>query len=633
MRKLWSIAVVLCLAGTAITAGPSEAPYYLALAKVQADEGRYSKALESFAKAVALAPEDVYIRLELAELLLRLGRVEEAADEANTARRLAPEDLDVLKVSSRTHLRLAESSVESLSLAKESLQELQRRAPGEIDSLVSLGQIYLGESDFAGAAEVFRQALEQRPSHRGIHSLLVEALLRSGQTTEAEVVLQEALAIDPEFTRARLKLADLQSERGDHLAAARSLERAAISDPSDTEIRRRFGLELYRAGDVQGALEAVEKALEDDPADFAALYLKGLTLTALGRHEEAADLLRGLRERRPESLDLALLQARVLERQELNSEAAEVLLSVEELLRANGDDAGANRARLESAALFSRNHRWDAVVEMVEPLVQQASGEEEEIDLLLLYAEALVGLDRVDEALALLRENSVAGPRGIRVTAKLAEILFEVGRGAEAEEVVQALAADGDLDSLSLAAEVYQRAARYSQAIPVLQQALERRPKSIQLLFWLGASFERSGQQTSAAQVFEELLSIEPEFAPALNYLGYMWAEGGQNLERALDLVRQAVALDPDNGAYADSLGWAHFQLGNYEEARDHLERAAQLIGEDAVVFEHLGDLYMVLKQLDEAGGYYQRALALEAENAEQVQQKLERLRQQLPSQ
>jgi len=125
---------------------------------------------------------------------------------------------------------------------------------------------------------------------------------------------------------------------------------------------------------------------------------------------------------------------------------------------------------------------------------------------------------------------------------------------------------------------------------------------------------------------FEDLLEVEPDFAPALNYLGYMWAEQGENLDQALVLVRQAVTLDPDNGAYADSLGWTHFQLGQYEEAQDHLERAVELVGDDAIVFEHLGDLYEALGRLDEARELYRRALALEAENAEEVRRKLEGL-------
>jgi tetratricopeptide (TPR) repeat protein len=105
-----------------------------------------------------------------------------------------------------------------------------------------------------------------------------------------------------------------------------------------------------------------------------------------------------------------------------------------------------------------------------------------------------------------------------------------------------------------------------------------------------------------------------------------MWADQGENLDEALALVQQAVALEPGNGAYIDSLGWAYFQLGQYDRARDYLERAAMLVGDDAIVLEHLGDLYSVLGEIDEARSAYERSLALEADNAGQVRQKLDRL-------
>ena len=244
----------------------------------------------------------------------------------------------------------------------------------------------------------------------------------------------------------------------------------------------------------------------------------------------------------------------------------------------------------------------------------------------MLHAEALAQLGRQSEALEILVRKKLEDPSDFQVAAKRAQILFDLGRQAEARAELEELTAVDDLESLSLAAEIFQRNELYAESIPVLERALELRPRAVRLLFWLGAALERSDQQDVAAGVFEKLLGIEPQFAPALNYLGYMWAEEGQNLQRALDLVRQAVALEPDNGAYADSLGWAHFRLGNYEEARNHLERAARLVGEDAVVFEHLGDLYVVLGRPDDAGDFYRRALALEDDNAAEVQRKLERL-------
>ena len=91
------------------------------------------------------------------------------------------------------------------------------------------------------------------------------------------------------------------------------------------------------------------------------------------------------------------------------------------------------------------------------------------------------------------------------------------------------------------------------------------------------------------------MLTLQPENSHALNYLGYMWADNGENLEQALELIRRAVDLDPNNGAFVDSLGWALFRLGEFEQARRHLERANQLVPRDSTILEHLGDVYVAL--------------------------------------
>ena len=105
-----------------------------------------------------------------------------------------------------------------------------------------------------------------------------------------------------------------------------------------------------------------------------------------------------------------------------------------------------------------------------------------------------------------------------------------------------------------------------------------------------------------------------------------MWAERGENLEEARELVQQAVALEPNNGAYVDSLGWAHYQLGDLDEAKRYLERAAELIPDDAVIFEHLGDVYLELGDASKAREVYEKALELGSENAGEVESKLRSL-------
>ena len=77
-----------------------------------------------------------------------------------------------------------------------------------------------------------------------------------------------------------------------------------------------------------------------------------------------------------------------------------------------------------------------------------------------------------------------------------------------------------------------------------------------------------------------------------LNYLGYSWVDMGMHLDKALDMIRKAVELRPQDGYIVDSLGWAYFKLGRYDEAVKELEKAIQLQPEDPTINDHLGDAY-----------------------------------------
>ena len=86
-----------------------------------------------------------------------------------------------------------------------------------------------------------------------------------------------------------------------------------------------------------------------------------------------------------------------------------------------------------------------------------------------------------------------------------------------------------------------------------------------------------------------------------LNYLGYSWVDKGVNLDEAFKMLQRAVDLKPTDGYIVDSLGWAHFKLGHYQEATQQLERAIELKPADPVVNDHLGDAYWRVGRKTEA--------------------------------
>ena len=126
------------------------------------------------------------------------------------------------------------------------------------------------------------------------------------------------------------------------------------------------------------------------------------------------------------------------------------------------------------------------------------------------------------------------------------------------------------------------------------------------------------------AQVLDEF----PDDTGAMNDLGYLWADENKRLGRAEEMIRAAVAAEPDNAAYRDSLGWVLFRLGKYPQAVAELKQAAADKTVDGTVWEHLGDAYARLNQGPDARKAWRQAAAAfrkerEMEKAKAVEEKI----------
>ncbi len=158
---------------------------------------------------------------------------------------------------------------------------------------------------------------------------------------------------------------------------------------------------------------------------------------------------------------------------------------------------------------------------------------------------------------------------------------------------------------------------RHNEAAAVMDDVIAGLPEDPRPTAWRyyltrAASLIEVDEWSRAEADLKRAVEIAPEEATALNYLGYSWAERGENLDEAFALIEKAVALEPASGAIIDSLGWAHYQLGDYEEAVGHLEQAASLEPSDPTITDHLGDVYWRLGRHLEARYQWRRVLELE---------------------
>lgn len=200
---------------------------------------------------------------------------------------------------------------------------------------------------------------------------------------------------------------------------------------------------------------------------------------------------------------------------------------------------------------------------------------------------------------------------------RMIEVLETSGRVQEALDILTVMAEQDDdvhkLEALAYIGNIYLRQQKFDHALIAYDQALNHLGENITAQHWnliyaRGMSYERLNKWSAAEKDLLHALEYQPENPHILNYLGYSWVEQGIHLDRALEMIKKAVVLKPNDGHIIDSYGWAYYKIGNYTEAVYWLERAVEILPEDAVLNDHLGDAYWQDNRQKEARFQWKRA-------------------------
>jgi len=233
------------------------------------------------------------------------------------------------------------------------------------------------------------------------------------------------------------------------------------------------------------------------------------------------------------------------------------------------------------------------------------------------------------EAFAQIPEDS---PLYWRARHNYATLTYRLGRVDEAIRRLKDMRAERpeDLSVVTTLADLYRHQERYAEAQElynhILSQITDYGEEHWTLFYARAVTYAETGPWEKAEADFLKALEVSPDEPLVLNYLGYSWIDRGENLEKALELIRKAVELKPNDGNIVDSLGWALYKLGRYEEAVKELERAVLLRPQNPEINEHLGDAYWRVGRFLEARFQWSHAIAMGAddEQVSQLEHKLE---------
>ncbi len=587
--------------------------------------GAARAAAEEIRSAIDLMPESPDVRIQGARLLLAIDRWSEAEELGRQALELDPENLDAMRFVADRVAERASGVSQDESSRQEAIalyRRLLERDEADEQILRNMIGLHLQAGERQGALEVARRLVAMRPGDRQATGLLAQLLLEREEKEEALAVVIDYLAGHPgEIPLARLA-GELAREINGWKMIAGALSELPSSERASADVQKLTAEALIRTGDMAAGTAALEALVEQDPLDRETRYNLAIAYRSVGRLADASELAEELIAESPDDARARFLLADTLDDQRNIRGALDAFAALLGLFTGRADDEAESIREVIRRRMIQLHLQVGqiSVARSLSHTLEQPD-HPESIEAVARLAIASGDWAAARQAAQKLR---LAGEVGAAATMD-AEVYILTGKWTKAAaRVEEAVQAAGPAARTRLA-ELFLDAGKPSLGEALLRQWAEADAANADAGYFLGSYLWRAGRREEGERELRRTIELDPTHAPALNFLGYSLAERGERLEEAVVLIKAALLVDQWNGAYLDSLGWAYFMMGRYEEARGYLERAAREYPLDGTVLEHLGDLYSLLGEREMALNAWRRALAAGPPDDDQLRSKIER--------
>ncbi len=471
-----------------------------------------------------------------------------------------------------------------------------------------------GEHDLPQAAQFYGKALANDPDNASLRTLSFFYAITSGDFTAAEKYARAMVAATPDERSARLALAVVSLKRKDYDDVRKNLVASAKGPFSVLTLSLFDAWAAAALHDNVGMQKDLQALQEQNGAESIAAFHTALLQDYLGNAAAAeADYKKALGSAAPSPRVLEAY-GRFLERAGRAADAAKLYL-------AHAGDGGLSSVTGPGLARIADKQRPDSLIRSpadgaAEALFGIAASltDAQSADVSILYlrmalylrpdlglaqvllADRFETLRKFDTAIEIYHGIDKSSPyyRMAQVQAALDQ--QRLGKNEDAIAALKKLVASqpGDSESWVALGDTYRAAGMFAQSVDAYdhaQQAITRPSKRDWTMFYARAMANEKLKRLDASEAdIQTALKLSPEQPELLNYLGYSWVDRGRNIPEALTMLEKARTLRPYDGYIVDSVGWAYFQLGRYDDAARTLEAAVLLVPGDPTINDHLGD-------------------------------------------
>lgn len=396
---------------------------------------------------------------------------------------------------------------------------------------------------------------------------------------DAIAILDKLITQSPRDVKYRIQKASIQREKRDFDGAERTLwgifDVDPTSEPAYTALFNLYDDDTNPHIDYNQFLRLLKQVQREIPHSRIARLKMAEWYAANRVLDRAEDLLRGLIKDRPDDVE----------------------------------------ALAKLASVLGMSDRWGDAEKII---IEQVDKHPDDANLLRLYGEVAQKLDHMDQFYPRMESFLKRQKPSFDVYRQFAQLYTQWQKPQQAVDALQkAIQLKPEMagGQRLLLAALYDRLGEHQKALDQAALALKEQPAQAAEIHYFRASvYNMMGDVQKSETELLASLKANPDYAPANNDLGFEWAEQGRHLTEAEQMVLKAIAAEPENGGFLDSLGWVYYKLGRFQEGLRRLEEArTKPSGDDPVILDHLGDTLWRLKQSDRAAEFWRAATKLAA--------------------
>ena len=502
-------------------------------------------------------------------------------------------------------------NLNKLSLAIQNSRKAIELNPYQKEYFILLSNVYATARQFDSAAVTLENALRLDSMDVELYYKLARLYETSKPLKAIETYEKVTAIIGPDWN-VLIRVAELYEKLGNLDAAVSSIEKLVSLDPANVSLQKIL-IDFYqKSNKIDKSLEVANDILELTPDDLDTRERKAQILISQGKWELAADEYNYILKQKDVPLDIKIrIGASYFNRSLKDSSLTKV---TKDFFQTIDKDTVDWQVKMFLGAVAINEKRDSAAIEYFKVVTDLARWN---VDAWIRLGGLYFDNKKYEEAVKVMDEAIELFPDDFTTNLILGLSLAQLDKHSDAKPYLKKSVElnPNDLNSLSAYAYTLSQLKENDLAVNYLRQALTIKLDDVNLLGTLGLIYDAMEKWIECDSVYEHALQIDSQNALVNNNYAYSLSERGERLKEALRMAEIAIAADPDNTSYLDTIGWVHFKLGNYRDAKNYLEKAIEIGGERAVMLDHLGDVMFKLGDTQEAKLLWQKAFDLDNTN------------------